>query len=99
MTIPICRRELWRAPLAGAFRITLTSSLDVDVTVAYAIGGSALPRFDYQELPGFVTIPAGLASADLTVTPVDDAALENPETVTLTLLPSSCPGIFPPPPA
>jgi len=86
------------APVAGAFRITRTANLDVEVTVAYAMGGSALPGVDYEELTGTVTISRGAEFADVTVTPVDDDVLEGPESVTLTLLPSSCPGAFPPPP-
>jgi hypothetical protein len=62
------------------------------------VGGNALPGIDYQDLAGSVTIPAGAEFRDVTVIPVDDAALENTESVTLTILPSSCPGIFPPPP-
>jgi hypothetical protein len=86
------------ARVAGAFQITRTANLDVEVTVAYAVGGSAVPGSDYEPLTGNVTIPAGVGFAEVTVTPLDDAVLESPESVTLTILPSSCPGIFPPPP-
>ena len=86
------------APVTGAFRITRTANLGVDVTVAYAVGGTAQSGTDYEALAGDVTIPAGVGFADVTVTPVDDSALEGPESITLTLLPSSCPGVFPPPP-
>src|SRR5436190_9294217 len=70
------------APVAGAFRITRTENLDVNVTVAYAVGGSAVSD-DYEALQGDVTIPTGVGFADVIVTPVDDAVLENPESVTL----------------
>ena len=82
----------------GAFRITRTANLDVEVTVAYEVGGSATPGDDYAELSGSVTIPAGVASADVSVAPVDDSILESPESVTLTILPPVCVAIFPPPP-
>ena len=86
------------APVPGTFRITRNVNTNVTITVAYQGGGSATPIDDYVPLSGNVTIPAGVLFADVIVTPVDDAIYEGNETVTLTLSPSSCPGIFPPPP-
>ena len=86
------------APVTGAFRITRAANLDLDVTVSYAVGGSAVSGVDYEALPWQVTIPAGVGFVDVTVIPIDDAVLESPEFLTLTIVPSSCPGIFPPPP-
>ena len=54
--------------VAGSFRITRTGNLDVDVTVAYAIGGTAMSWSDYEALTGSVTIPAGVVFADVAVT-------------------------------
>ena len=86
------------APGFGAFRMTRTVNLNVDVTVAYSVGGSARSGEDYEALPGSVMIPAGTSFADVAIVPVDDAIYEGSESVTLTILASSCPGIFPPPP-
>ena len=69
--------------------------MDVAVTVAYSLGGSATAA-DYAAVSGSVTIPAGVASADVAILPVDDAFLEGVESVILTILPSDCPEPFPP---
>lgn len=86
------------APISGAFRIMRDANTNVAVTVAYSLGGTATPVADYAPLAGNVTMPAGISYADVVIAPVDDTIFEGSEMVTLTLLPSSCPGIFPPPP-
>ena len=86
------------APVPGVFRFTRDLNTNVAVTIAYEAGGSATPGVDYAELSGRVVIPAGVEFVDVVVVPVDDAELEGSETVTLTIAPSSCAGIFPPPP-
>ena len=53
----------------------------VNITVA----GTATRGVDYVTLPATATIPAGAASVDLPVVPLDDATLEANETVVLTL--------------
>ena len=84
------------APVAGAFRFTRSANMDVAVTVAYSVGGSATEGTDYAGLSGSVTIPAGVEFVNVVVTPVDDAALDAGETVALTIVPSDCPEPFPP---
>lgn len=71
----------------GAFTVTRSGATDVALSVAYAVRGTATPGADYVELPRVVTIPAGAASAIVTVTPSDDAAAEGVETVELALTP------------
>ncbi len=84
----------------GVFRVSLgasgggdeASALAVDapgLVVSYAVGGSATPGSDYVALSGTVTIPAGATTADITITPIDDALVELDESVTLTLSASS----------
>src|SRR5206468_7329920 len=58
---------------------------DGAVTVTYSISGTAGNGTDYATLSGSVTIPNGSASVDIVVQPVDDALVEDIETVTLTL--------------
>jgi len=60
-----------------------------DLTVAYAIGGSATPDGDYVALPGTLIISNGCSHAVLTVAAVRDDLAEGPETVEITLL--KCP--------
>src|SRR5207253_444306 len=74
-------------PTTGTFAVSRTGSTAAALTVNYTVGGSATPGSDYTALSGSVTIPAGAASAPITVTPVDDTAVEPDETVVLTLAP------------
>ncbi|MBM4093016.1 MAG: hypothetical protein FJ276_26950, partial [Planctomycetes bacterium] len=53
--------------------------------VNYTVSGTATDGADYTSLSGSVTIGAGSANATITVTPIDDAAVEGNETVVLTL--------------
>ena len=72
----------------GTFTITRTGSTNANLTVFHSIGGTANPAtsVDYNGHPGGSTlIPAGSSNADITITPVDDATVEDPETVTLTI--------------
>ena len=72
----------------GTFTITRTGSTTANLTVFHSIGGTANPAtsVDYNGHPGGSTlIPAGSSNAHITITPVDDATVEDPETVTLTI--------------
>ena len=69
----------------GTFAVSRTGSTAAALTVNYTVSGSATPGSDYTALTGSVTIPAGAASATITVTPIDDTAVEPDETVVLTL--------------
>jgi hypothetical protein len=57
-----------------------------DLTVSYAIGGTAINGTDYTTLSGNITIPDGASGADLVITPVNDTLPEGTETVTFTVL-------------
>ncbi len=73
---------------SGTFRISRTGSTIGSLTVNYTIatGSGQATSADYSPtLTGVATIPSGQSSVDLTITPVDDAVVEGPETVTLTL--------------
>jgi hypothetical protein len=69
----------------GTFTVTRTGPTTNPLTVNYTIGGTATNGTDYQTIGTSVTIPAGQASATVTITPIDDALIEGPETVILTL--------------
>jgi uncharacterized protein YjlB len=70
----------------GAFTLTrtgeTTSALDVDYTVT----GTATAGNDYVVLSGTATLAIGQATTVVTITPVDDLAVEGDETVILTLV-------------
>jgi hypothetical protein len=72
-------------PVPGSFEVTRTPPFDQTLDVEYQISGTATNTVDYQRLSGRVTIPAGQASAQIAVTPIDDRVQEAPETVSLTL--------------
>jgi hypothetical protein len=69
----------------GTFTFTRTGSTAAALTVNLTVGGTATNGVDYTSIPNTVTIPAGAASANVTVTPVDDGLPDGNETVTLTV--------------
>ena len=69
----------------GTFTVSRGAETSGDLTVYYTVGGSASAGDYVEALSGQVTIPDGLSSADITITPVDDSEVEGDETVTLTL--------------
>ncbi|MHC4716283.1 MAG: Calx-beta domain-containing protein, partial [Planctomycetota bacterium] len=71
-------------PDAGQFTVTRDQTSG-DLDVNYTVSGSAGAGDYVETLSGTVTIPDGQSSAVITVTPVDDADVEGPETLTLTL--------------
>lgn len=74
----------------GTFRISRTGATTDALTVSYTIAtgaGQATNGVDYTpSLTGSVEIPVGQSFVDITITPVDDTAVEGDETVTLTLV-------------
>jgi hypothetical protein len=70
---------------SGLINIARTGPTTASLTVSYSISGTAQNGVDYQTLSGTAQIPAGAASVDLAVTPIDDTIQEGSETVTLTL--------------
>ncbi len=69
----------------GLFTITRTGATTTALTVLYSVGGTATAGADYTTLPGTLLIPAGSASATISVVPVDDTISEPLETISLTL--------------
>ncbi|MGE7774814.1 Calx-beta domain-containing protein [Chitinophaga sp. NPDC101104] len=79
----------------GSFRISLPAGItaNVDITVNYAITGTASAGVDYTALAGSVVIPAGRNSVLIPVVVTDDQLIENSETVILTVTGASAPGL------
>ena len=69
----------------GQYTVTRTGATTAALTVNYTVGGTATAGSDYAALTGSVQIPAGAAAATVTVTPVNDSAVEPDETVVVTL--------------
>ena len=71
-------------PNSAIFTIVRSGSTAAALTVKYSVGGTASPA-DYAALSGSVVIPAGQASATITLTPVGDGTTEANETVVVTI--------------
>lgn len=76
-----------RGARTASVTVTRTGRRSAPLTVPYRTRGTARPGRDYLRLPGWVTIPAGSASAAIVVVPVDDSLREPRETVIIELLP------------
>src|SRR5262249_15605327 len=73
----------------ATFTVTRTGATTAELTVNFTVGGTATNGADYTAIPVSVTIPAGQASATVTVSPIDDLLAEGNETVILTLAANS----------
>src|SRR4030042_5320431 len=69
----------------GTFTVRRTGSTSGALTVYYAVSGTATSGSDYNSLSGSVTIPAGSSNSTITVTPINDTAVESNETIIVTL--------------
>ncbi len=69
----------------GRFTVMRTGDLTDNLVVYYNAGGSAISGVDYQALSGSVTILAGLSSADIVLTPLNNPQVQSNVTVTITL--------------
>ena len=78
-----------RGQKPGAFTFTRAGNTTDPLPIVYALSGTATKWNDYRrpegDMPESLTIPAGAASAVLTIVPVDDKELEGPESVVLTI--------------
>ena len=84
-TMSVAREEV--SPVR--VRIELSDVQVVDVLVPFVATGTAVDPDDYSPGPNPVVIPAGSLFAELILLPVDDALIEAPETIVLTLLQAS----------
>jgi MYXO-CTERM domain-containing protein len=71
----------------GEFRASLGARNDSGsaLSVEYSVAGTATPGTDYQALNGVAVIGSGSFDVAIIVTPLDDALLEDPETVQITV--------------
>ncbi len=76
-------------PTPGVFTLTRQGSLDGDVVVNIAMAGAAQNGVDYSTVNPTVTIPSGLSSTTVTITPFADSNTEPSETVELVVQPGS----------
>ena len=60
---------------SATFTVTRQGSLAPNLAVAYVLSGTASNGSDFAALSGTVTIPAGKATATITLTPINDAVV------------------------
>lgn len=73
---------------AGSFRITTSGTGTGNITVNYTVTGTATSGSDFTALAGSLSISKNNTSS-ITLTPINDALLEDAETVVITLTPSA----------
>lgn len=69
----------------ASFRVTRAGSTAGALTVYYSLGGQAKNSLDYSVTPVPLIIANGQSTADLTVTGIEDSAVEETENVVLAL--------------
>ncbi|HEX5397800.1 MAG TPA: Ig-like domain-containing protein [Verrucomicrobiae bacterium] len=74
-------------PKTATFAVRRYGDTHNNLTVAYAIGGTATNGIDYVALPGVITIPAGERRADITIVPLEDGPPDITSSVVLKLIP------------
>jgi Ca2+-binding RTX toxin-like protein len=74
------------SPTRGRFVISRDNVIG-DLEVFFSLSGTAINGVDYDELPTSVIIPDGQRSVELLITAIDDALVEEDETVVLTIDP------------
>ena len=72
-------------PKNATFTVRRYGATNDELTVSYAIGGTATNGIDYAPLSGTVTIPAGARRADIVVIPLDDGPPDINSTVVVKL--------------
>jgi hypothetical protein len=73
-------------PKNASFTVRRYGDTNEDLTVSYAIGGSATNGVDYVPLSGSVTIPAGERRTEIVVVPLEDGPPDLNSTVVLKLM-------------
>jgi hypothetical protein len=71
---------------AGLFRFTRTGDTTFSLSFTVSRGGTASNNSDYSNISTTITIPAGEATFDRTVAPINDTAVEGNETLILTVV-------------
>lgn len=73
---------------SGVYKVRRTTAAASPLTVYYSVSGTAVNGNDYDLLPGSITIPANVASADIQIKPINDSTIEGAETVLVSLTPN-----------
>ena len=71
---------------SGTFVFSRDGSLTGELTILYSVTGTATPGVDYTPLVGVVTIPPGETITAVSFQTIDDAEVEDSESITVTIL-------------
>ncbi|PHR97583.1 MAG: hypothetical protein COA78_27370, partial [Blastopirellula sp.] len=71
--------------ISGQFELTLATAIAEDLTVYYAMSGTAGNGYDYNQLTGSAVILAGATSVLVDIVLVDDVNVETTEDIVLTI--------------
>jgi uncharacterized protein DUF1573 len=77
------------SPNGGSFTLTRTGSTASALTVTLSRSGTAVDGSDYTSIATSQTFAVGQSSLSLAVSPINDTAIEDVETVTLSLVPGA----------
>lgn len=92
MTVFLGTPSIYEATPFDAARLLLTRLGDTNIAligVTYSMHGTALAGQDYVSPSGGLTFPAGVVTGLIELPPINDSEIEGPETIVLTLDPSS----------
>ena len=92
LTITANRNEITENPAQTAtVTVMRTGYLSSALTVSFTLSGTATENADYSRniIGGSVTIPAGLSSANVTFSTINDTLVEGDETIIASIGPSS----------
>ena len=70
---------------AASFTLTRSGTTAAPLLVNYSLGGTAANGSDYGAISNFAVIPAGLASATVAVTPLNDTLAEGIENLSIAI--------------
>jgi hypothetical protein len=73
----------------ASFTVTRTGTTSGPLLVPYSLGGTAVNGADYGAISNWALIPAGSASASVTVVPADDTLAEGVENVSVSIASAS----------
>jgi hypothetical protein len=73
----------------ASFTVTRSGATTAPLLVNYSVSGTAVNGSDYNTISNFALIPAGASSTTVTLTPIDDAWAEGPESIMVSVADTS----------
>ena len=90
VTLFIERSNVWEnAQQPISFTLRRSGTVTNSLTVFYSVAGTAVPDFNYTALTGSVTFDTNSYTADITISPIQQASYDGDTTVSVSIAPSS----------